>query len=555
MIARKKSHKTSSLVNGQYPIDIAIAEQDKEAVVKLYRESAANLRIEFNSNESYPLQLAWREYRKIFDILYIEIIKNGDLKALNALLNIEGFEYDYITSEYWYGVQAAVACGQLDVLRYFIEVQHARSDVISNRGNDLVMLAVGYGHLHILKYLVEDQGFSLNTKNNFKDGPINFAAQLGRLEIFKYLINEKKLPYDKPNKTTSPLFKAIQYGHLNIVKYLIEKKTCSSYIVGGFEYSDLEFLAILYDHVDILKYLLKTGTKLEKEYYHKRYTVTPAVLAGWNTPNSNVLEWMLLHCDHKYLGTYQSLINYIKTFVPEKFKRVFSSVFDLALLEGKLLDFLNLTLVSFPIMDKASLKAFLEGKLDAFDKKGKNSSFQQTLTAYYNVFPVAALTYEANKLIASKDYDRVFYLCDKFTTSTNKKLRQKAHVIKAKLLYKLREEDSMPAAIQAFYLLDEFEGRKACSLKHKLNIILSPQQMAESDVSKDTWTEEAKRFYLLYAAIKPHHTDKQVLHLLREQSRSSDRIPLTDYTSTRFFQLKKETKDLEPAIFKRSLSN
>lgn len=242
--------KQTSHANGQYPIDIAIENNNKKITVALYQQSAESLRIEFNI--SSPLNAAWRTHRSIFESLYKKIIATGDLKTLSALqhLSLNSFNYEFVMSDSKNAVLVAIENGQLEILKYLVDEKNCVLKPVYDEYH-LVLDAIANGHLHILKYLAENKSFSLKVVNAESWGPVQFAAAYGHIDIFEYLVDEKKLNmYLKDRNRTGPDIIAIQNGHLHFLKYLTHKK--------NYKFNDESVLAaISYGQLDILQYFLK----------------------------------------------------------------------------------------------------------------------------------------------------------------------------------------------------------------------------------------------------------------------------------------------------------
>lgn len=131
-------------------------------------------------------------------------IKNDCLNVIKYLLSINDSHYirdnDYI--------KLASACGQLDIVKYFVS-KNIDSDI-----NKSIQIAAENGHLEIVKYLTI-LGSNIEINNNY---PITWAAVNGHMNITKYL-------YYQNAKINANLNFVIEWvlinNHLEIINFMI----------------------------------------------------------------------------------------------------------------------------------------------------------------------------------------------------------------------------------------------------------------------------------------------------------------------------------------------
>ena len=145
-------------------------------------------------------------------------------------------------------VCSAAQCGQLDIVRYFVNVMKYDPTLMSKFLDTplhhaclgLRMLAnkdfirepdseLRAEHLKVVKYLVEEMGCDVNSKNLFKQTPLHYAAWEGQIDIVRYLIEKggEIVCYDWLKNT--PLHYAAYMNHLKVTKFLTESDNIKDY--------------------------------------------------------------------------------------------------------------------------------------------------------------------------------------------------------------------------------------------------------------------------------------------------------------------------------------
>ena len=89
-------------------------------------------------------------------------------------------------------IKFAVEQGNLDILKYILELKHKKDALINNKRFDgiglrkCLNLSCKFGHLEVVRFLVE-QGADIQADNNCA---VRWASDNGHLEIVKFLVEQ-----------------------------------------------------------------------------------------------------------------------------------------------------------------------------------------------------------------------------------------------------------------------------------------------------------------------------------------------------------------------------
>jgi uncharacterized protein len=116
----------------------------------------------------------------------------------------------------------AVAVGNVDGVRQFVEKDPALAKSFSPDGFPVVALAAVFGHLDVARYLVE-RGADVNVPATNSSGynALTGAVASGHTEIVKWLLENGAAPNYRYGPGYSPLLTAAANGHLEILKLLL----------------------------------------------------------------------------------------------------------------------------------------------------------------------------------------------------------------------------------------------------------------------------------------------------------------------------------------------
>lgn len=416
----------------------------------------------------------------------------------------------------------AIESNQLEILKYILKVKGTTLNV---KNTFLIRLAAQRS-LEVLKYLAEEMNFNLNVKNQHGYGTIDAAVSGGELPIVRYLIEEKHLPVN--NRL---IFEAIRSEHLNILKYLVEERKLPLNVNNRNGNSPV-LVAAECSQPNILKYLVDQRGLTLSVISHEGYGPVIHAVQHWGYDN---LEWLIKV--KKCPFDPDDLLVVLRELNPDSFQTIFFDMFDAFSSLDTLEDFLNLAVTAFEIptkntiKNKLAMKGLFEERLQVCEKINHTVYFQ-FLDVYFHIFPVEAFQLKTDTLLRLDRVEDVFALCDKFLDEKNLPLRDMARIIKAEQIYSnvgLLEEgnplnhikdkayDSIKAAIQAYYLLSHSNTEAARALKDRLNVVLSPKNLARTDVTEYTWIKEARKYYLSYVLYKQNPNNEHLQKLNTDQ--------------------------------------
>ena len=113
-------------------------------------------------------------------------------------------------------LHAAAFNGEIARVRFLVEVLHC--------DNFLLHTAAACGDLIIVKYFIEDRQVNAATESMNKETPLHLAALNGHLHIVKYLVSTQLVdPTSLDNNNCSPLHNACRSGNVDVVKYLMSE--------------------------------------------------------------------------------------------------------------------------------------------------------------------------------------------------------------------------------------------------------------------------------------------------------------------------------------------
>lgn len=187
-----------------------------------------------DKDDKMPLDIArTKGYAQIVEFLssiehlnneLFDTVRKGNLDRVKDLIE-KGADINSSDNDGNTPVHLAAKEGNLDVVKYLIEVKEVDLNAKDNNGNTPLHLATGEGRLDVVKYLIDEKKADFNVKNDDGWTPLHCAAEKGKLDVVKCLIDEKKADFNvKDNYGQTPLHAAAYWGNLDVVKYLIDEK-------------------------------------------------------------------------------------------------------------------------------------------------------------------------------------------------------------------------------------------------------------------------------------------------------------------------------------------
>jgi ankyrin repeat protein len=155
-----------------------------------------------------------------------DLIKNG---------NIEGIKLKSISKEDTNYLHYASRCGQLNIVKYFIQDIGMDPYVKASFGQNTLQHAAECGHLNVVKFLIQDIGMDPYDKTyHCSNTSLHLASGCGYLNVVKYLMEDYKMnPNDKNKYGQNALYNT----SLDIIFYFIKL----GYLPTTDTYLDTEF--------------------------------------------------------------------------------------------------------------------------------------------------------------------------------------------------------------------------------------------------------------------------------------------------------------------------
>ncbi len=137
----------------------------------------------FPAYNSIQFHAKWNE---IPPIKLHSAVFNGEITRVRFLIEVLHFDHRFHDL-----LHTAAACGDLNIVRYFIEDRQVHA--AANKETPLHVAALN-GHLHIVKYLVGTHQMDPTSSclDNNHCSPLHYACISGNLDVVKYLMSEIK---------------------------------------------------------------------------------------------------------------------------------------------------------------------------------------------------------------------------------------------------------------------------------------------------------------------------------------------------------------------------
>ena len=174
--------------------------------------------------------------------------------------------------------------GNLEILKYLVELWHCNPDCRDNEGRTPLHLASKHGNFDVVKYLVVKQKCDIHRKTNDGLFPsslaiannhdnivlfllkheykvstdkymIHSACKLGHIDNVRFLVKHLN-PRVRDSNGLAALHIACENGHSDIVRFLIQEVDCDPMCMTSNAWTPL-LSATQYGHLDIIKYLVK----------------------------------------------------------------------------------------------------------------------------------------------------------------------------------------------------------------------------------------------------------------------------------------------------------
>ena len=150
--------------------------------------------------------------------------------------------------------------GNLDLLKYYIEVYQCNPCCCDKSGITLLHIAAEQGYVDIVKYLMLEKECDPTKKDAKGNTPLHYVAlNNGSVSVAKCLMSNPNCNSHLPNKdSVFPLHYAAQEDHLDLLKYLIEDKNCNSMCQDKNKATPMLY-ASCKGHLNVVEYLLFHG--------------------------------------------------------------------------------------------------------------------------------------------------------------------------------------------------------------------------------------------------------------------------------------------------------
>ena len=153
--------------------------------------------------------------------------------------------------------------GNLEVVKYLVEVGHCQCFITDSSLNTPLHLAAQHDSLSVVQYLLEERKCDANPKNDMRNTPLLEASYASQLNVVKYLLENGYScnPKAYGSNGYNCLHAACHKGHLDMIQYLIE--VCQMDPRGSISnanyYSTTNSLHIVsqYGHISVVEYLIE----------------------------------------------------------------------------------------------------------------------------------------------------------------------------------------------------------------------------------------------------------------------------------------------------------
>ena len=142
-------------------------------------------------------------------------------KSLNAVKFVyeNGAQYD---ESFIYNIplHAAVMSGNIDVVKYFIDVKNVNYNIKDDRGYNVLHIASQFGNITLVKYFL-NLDININSGTKKDKTPLYLATIGNHINVVRYLIHRgANINYDTI-KGRQPIHVAAGYGNIKMIKLLI----------------------------------------------------------------------------------------------------------------------------------------------------------------------------------------------------------------------------------------------------------------------------------------------------------------------------------------------
>ncbi|MBA2653875.1 MAG: ankyrin repeat domain-containing protein [Gammaproteobacteria bacterium] len=265
--------------NGGFdPVLIAIAHGQLELLKELVERYQLSLQVKNHEGDDPVLMTIQRKHYEI--LRYLIEIKECPLEVRNnsrqdpvltavAFGNVPALKYLMELQNCALAVKneqdknrallLALGLGKTEVAKYLIEEQNCSLDSANSN------VAIIFGNLEVLRYWVDVHKHSLNVQPRLRSGTIFEATALGNFEVLRELAEVHGLSLDVVDgKGRGPLDYAVNFGQLKILRYLVEfhKLNLKPLTIFGFQ---LVAQAIGHGHIEVLRQLVN-GYKLPLDF-------------------------------------------------------------------------------------------------------------------------------------------------------------------------------------------------------------------------------------------------------------------------------------------------
>jgi ankyrin repeat protein len=183
----------------------------------------------------------------------------GDLPMVQYLVETQHAPVDATDSDGWTALIHASSNGHLPVVHYLVEHGKANANVASKNGTTALSVASQHGFWSVMKYLISVGHVNIKaTETGAK--ALQVASYFGNMSVVQFWVEHS----DRVNLEATnifgetALFITCKSGHLNVVKYLIEKGKANVEATNWNGWTPLH-IACWYNHFAIVQCLIDSG--------------------------------------------------------------------------------------------------------------------------------------------------------------------------------------------------------------------------------------------------------------------------------------------------------
>ena len=148
----------------------------------------------------------------------------GNLEILRYLVDVAHVNVNAVSDDGWTPLHLASQRGNLPMVQYLVEKCHVNVMIKDIDGFIALHLASGKGHLEVVQYFVQTCPDDIvTTKSTTGFTAFHLACQSGHLHVVRYLVQDCHVDVTaKTNDGSTALHLASFKGHLNIIRYIME---------------------------------------------------------------------------------------------------------------------------------------------------------------------------------------------------------------------------------------------------------------------------------------------------------------------------------------------